>query len=293
MTTPNKAIVFAKEPKVEIDSEVSRRIRQHARAHSKTEVCGVLIGEDANGIIEIRASIEALNAAQAGTHVTFTQDAWEAIYRVKDELYPEDRIVGWYHSHPGFGVFLSEHDMFIQQNFFSSPGQVAWVYDPHTDEEGCFGWVSGEVHRLSSLSVMDRNGDGVERTPKHSNISHPDHGNSEDESSFETATRRRTATSSWIRWSRALLTHVSALLIGFTLSYFLFPRVLALMIDPTTGELIVRDGRALLPYLDQRITLPPSVEGAKQSLPAQPPSSPSPSSTTTVPAQPASPRSTH
>ena len=139
MNKPNnqkleKANVTSIEPKVEIDSEVTRRIRQHARAHSKTEVCGVLIGEDASGTIEIRASIEALNAAQAGTHVTFTQDAWEAIYRVKDELYPEERIVGWYHSHPGFGVFLSEHDMFIQQNFFSSPGQVAWVYDPHTDE---------------------------------------------------------------------------------------------------------------------------------------------------------------
>jgi proteasome lid subunit RPN8/RPN11 len=293
MTTPNKAIAIAKEPKVEIDSEVSRRIRQHARAHSKTEVCGILIGEDANGIIEIRASIEALNAAQAGTHVTFTQDAWEAIYRVKDELYPEDRIVGWYHSHPGFGVFLSEHDMFIQQNFFSSPGQVAWVYDPHSDEEGCFGWVCGEVHRLSSLSVIDRNGDGVERTPTYSKMSHPDPGDSEDESSFETPTRRRTVTSPWPRRSRALLTHVSALLIGFTLSYFLFPRVLALMIDPATGELIVRDGRALLPYLDQRIALPPNVEDPKQSLPAHPPPSASPSSTTTVPAQPASPRSTH
>lgn len=293
MTTPNKAIVSAKEPKVEIDSEVSRRIRQHARAHSKTEVCGVLIGEDANGIIEIRASIEALNAAQAGTHVTFAQDAWEAIYRVKDELYPQDRIVGWYHSHPGFGVFLSEHDMFIQQNFFSSPGQVAWVYDPHTDEEGCFGWVSGEVHRLSSLSLMDKNGDGVERTPKHSKIGHLDLGDSKDESSFETATRRRETTSSWIRWSRAFLTHISALRFGFTLAYFLFPRVLALMIDPATGELIGRDGRALLPYLDQRIVMPSSVEGPKQPLPAHPPPSAPPSSTTTVPAQPVNPRSTH
>jgi proteasome lid subunit RPN8/RPN11 len=291
MTTPNRAIVSAKEPKVEIDSEVSRRIRQHARAHSKTEVCGVLIGEDATGTIEIRASIEALNAAQAGTHVTFTQDAWEAIYRVKDELYPEDRIVGWYHSHPGFGVFLSEHDMFIQQNFFCSPGQVAWVYDPHTDEEGCFGWVSGEVHRLSSLSVMDRNGDGLERTPKHPSTNHSTPGDSEDESSFETAPPRHAATSPWIRRSRALLTHAFALLIGFTLAYFLFPRVLSLMIDPTTGELVVRDGRALLPYLDQRIALPPSVEEPKQSLPAHPPQSASPS--TTVPAQPTSPRSTH
>ena len=88
------------EPTVEIDSEVTRNIRQHARAHSKTEVCGVLIGEFENDTIDICASIEGLNAAQAGTHVTFTQDAWEAIYRVKDDLYPDQRIVGWYHSPP-------------------------------------------------------------------------------------------------------------------------------------------------------------------------------------------------
>ena len=132
----------------------------------KTEVCGVLIGETRDGVVEVCASIEALNAAQAGTHVTFTQDAWETIYKVKDESYPNQRIVGWYHSHPGFGVFLSEHDAFIHRNFFSSPDQVAWVYDPHTDEEGCFGWVDGAIHRISNLSIIDNNGDGVERTPK-------------------------------------------------------------------------------------------------------------------------------
>ena len=26
--------------------------------------------------------------------MTFTQDAWEAIYRIKDESFPEERIVG-------------------------------------------------------------------------------------------------------------------------------------------------------------------------------------------------------
>ena len=87
--------------KFQIDNEVTRCIRQHARAHMKTEVCGVLIGEQRGDVVEVQASIQALNAAQAGTHVTFTQDAWEEIYRVKDEKYPEHRIVGWYHSHPG------------------------------------------------------------------------------------------------------------------------------------------------------------------------------------------------
>jgi proteasome lid subunit RPN8/RPN11 len=278
--SPDNLALAGAEPIVKIDNEVTRRIRQHARAHLKTEVCGVLIGEDANGVIEISASIEALNASQAGTHVTFTQDAWEEIYRVKDEQYPEERIVGWYHSHPGFGVFLSEHDLFIQQNFFSSPGQVAWVYDPHTDEEGCFGWVSGEVHRLSSLSIVDKNGDGVERTPKSLRSASSD---DEEEISLENASPQISKNSTaWLRRTAVLCTHVSALLVGFMLAYFLFPRVLALIIDPVTGQVLVRDGRPFLDYLD-RGPLPP-MEPARSGQPSPTPATP--------PAQPSSPGST-
>ena len=146
------------QPQVAIDSEVVRTIRQHARSCNKTEVCGVLIGQDRDGRVQIAACIEGENADGAGAHVTFTQDTWEHIYAVKDKKYPEDRIVGWYHSHPGFGIFLSEHDTFIHKNFFSSPGQVAWVYDPHSDEEGCFGWTDGRIERLSRVAVLDRRG---------------------------------------------------------------------------------------------------------------------------------------
>ncbi len=112
-----------REPTLSIDSEVVRQIRQHARSSNKIEICGVLIGQDRDGSIEVEASIEGMNAEEAGAHVTFTQDTWEHIYKVKDREYPQHRIVGWYHSHPGFGVFLSEHDTFIHKNFFSSPGK--------------------------------------------------------------------------------------------------------------------------------------------------------------------------
>jgi proteasome lid subunit RPN8/RPN11 len=212
----------------EIDNEVTRCIRQHARSHMTTEVCGVLIGDKQNGVVEIRASIEASNAAQAGTHVTFTQDAWETIYRVKDESYPEQRIIGWYHSHPGFGVFLSEHDMFIQRNFFSSPDQVAWVYDPHTDEEGCFGWVDGHIHRISTFSIVDNNGDGVERTPKEMETA-----TAEDR---ESKPRPAGAPAVWVRWSTTALKYLSAMLLGFAIAYFLFPRIYLVAINPLTGE---------------------------------------------------------
>src|ERR1043166_5010119 len=140
-----------RQPRVSIEGEVVRQIRQHARSNSKTEVCGGLIGAENGSGVSISARIPGLNAAQAGTYVTFTQDTWEHIYKIKDKEYPEERIVGWYHSHPGFGVFLSEHDLFIQQNFFSNAQQVAWVYDPHTDEEGCFGWVNGNIEKLTAI----------------------------------------------------------------------------------------------------------------------------------------------
>jgi proteasome lid subunit RPN8/RPN11 len=142
----------AEKLKVLMEGEVARMIRQHGRSSMKAEVCGVLIGREEPGATFVDACIPGVNAAQGGAHVTFTQETWEHIYRIKDQKYPDDRIVGWYHSHPGFGVFLSEHDLFIQEHFFSSPQQIAWVYDPHTDEEGCFGWRAGKVEKLSDLS---------------------------------------------------------------------------------------------------------------------------------------------
>ena len=64
------------------------------------------------------------------------------------------------------GSFCLSTTCSFSATFFSSPDQVAWVYDPHTDEEGCFGWIDGDIHRISTFSIVDNNGDGVERTPK-------------------------------------------------------------------------------------------------------------------------------
>jgi len=271
--------------KLQIDSEVTRSIRQHARAHMKTEVCGVLIGEERDGIVEIQASIEASNAAQAGTHVTFTQDAWEEIYRVKDQTYPDHRIVGWYHSHPGFGVFLSEHDTFIHRNFFTSPNQVAWVYDPHTDEEGCFGWSNGEIERVAELSIVDRNGDGEERTPKERAHTESD----EDVVSTNTPppTSRKTPTP-WVAVLARATSYVLVAFLGFLVCFFLFPNFVGVVIDPRTLQPLSIDGHMVLFGRIQLDELKHAVSGDPKDAPLQP--VPLPQSTA-PPAQPAPPKS--
>ena len=227
------------QPRVAIDSDVVRQIRQHARSCNKTEVCGILIGDDANGSVSIEACIAGLNAAQAGTHVTFTQDTWEHIYKTKDAKYPDSRIVGWYHSHPGFGVFLSDHDTFIHKNFFSSPLQVAWVYDPHSDEEGCFGWAGSRIERLSQISVLDeKGGEGAGETGKPEPVGAADPGDEEEIVKAREETTEAEAPP-WLRITFTVMTYAIVLLIGFLVSQYLFPRILIWPFDGATGQPLI------------------------------------------------------
>lgn len=217
MSQPKKG---ASVPKVQIAAGVVRSIRQHARSSMKAEVCGVLIGSEEGGAVVASACIQGVNAAQGGAHVTFTQETWEHIYQIKDKDYPEERIVGWYHSHPAFGIFLSEHDLFIHQNFFSSPLQIAWVYDPASDEEGCFGWIGGKIERLTRITVRDGEGDrGAVGVAAYDEMAD---GEQEPEDwSLTIKQSDKAEDSTWMTWAGRILTHVLALTVGIGLALLL------------------------------------------------------------------------
>jgi proteasome lid subunit RPN8/RPN11 len=286
------------QPFVLIDSEVVRKIRQHARSVESTEICGVLIGRDKDQRIEVTASIEGENADQAGAHVTFTQDTWEHIYAVKDKKHPNDRIVGWYHSHPGFGIFLSEHDTFIHKNFFSSPGQVAWVFDPESDEEGCFGWVDGRIERLSRIAVQDRRGGEAAETvasresknealaqnqmPQHQMAPYQEEEHSSAPRAAEPlvrVVRDETVKAGDDSASlEDLVTKVffslSLLLLGGLISWYFLPRtvVVPVLIDPRNGNLVDPQTGDVVGQLKPRDTKQEGADAAK-AAPAPPPES--------------------
>jgi proteasome lid subunit RPN8/RPN11 len=232
-------------PPVVVSSEVARGIRQHARSNMKTEVCGVLIGGVKNGALHIDECIAGKDAAQAGTHVTFTQDTWEHIYKVKDADFPDERIVGWYHSHPGFGIFLSDHDTFIHRNFFSAPEQVAWVYDPHSDEEGFFGWAGERIERLALVTIADSRG-GEECSEHHGSqdsAAHDDDGKPQPDLPRQLPVTRKSA----LRWVVTLLTHLLAIALGLLIAWYIFPRVLVVPVDPQTGKPLIDLPAGIIP----------------------------------------------
>lgn len=145
---------------------VRERIYEHVFSSLDAEVGGVLIGRlRKDGSPRITAIIPALEAEGARSRVTFTHQAWATIHATLDRDHPGEEILGWYHSHPGFGIFLSEHDLFIHRNFFTRSEQVAIVVDPHAGSEGLFVWRDGEVVKAGEAATPwpRRRPDGVER----------------------------------------------------------------------------------------------------------------------------------
>ncbi|MBS1514421.1 MAG: hypothetical protein JSS63_05295 [Bacteroidetes bacterium] len=129
--------------KIFIDKNVLFGIEEYLRSDIQNELGGVLTGSvykdtDENLFIVISGSIIAENTNASLSRLTFTHETWEKINFNLEKNFPNKRILGWYHSHPGHSVFLSTYDVFIQDNFFNLPFMTAFVYDPVINDRGFF-----------------------------------------------------------------------------------------------------------------------------------------------------------
>lgn len=96
--------------------------------------------------VVVRHFHPALEALSSSASLTFTHETWAALTREIEANFPSESLIGWQHTHPGFGIFLSGYDLFIHKNFFAQPWQVALVVDPRRQEFGFFHWRGGEVN---------------------------------------------------------------------------------------------------------------------------------------------------
>lgn len=143
-----------------VPQSVLNAIHQHGRSSPEVEVCGVLVGnifhDGKAPYAYVEAAIAGNAAAGKATEVTFTADTWAQIQQEMDRKHAYSRVIGWYHTHPGFGIFLSPMDLFIHENFFGEPWQLAYVYDPKGGEDGLFAWRHGRPEREPYLVEPDR-----------------------------------------------------------------------------------------------------------------------------------------
>ncbi|TPX45624.1 hypothetical protein SeMB42_g01691 [Synchytrium endobioticum] len=123
---------------VHISSLALLKMLKHGRAGVPMEVMGLMLGEFVDDYT-VRV-IDVFAMPQSGTGVSV--EAVDPVFQTKmlDMLKQTGRpeqVVGWYHSHPGFGCWLSSVDVQTQQSFEQlHPRAVAVVVDPIQSVKG-------------------------------------------------------------------------------------------------------------------------------------------------------------
>ncbi len=145
-------------PDIRIDAVVHQEIARFASEDRYRECAGLLMGriftEADTRIIHISAMIPAMGAEGTRATVRIPLAAWSAMLRTRDTDYSELRILGWFHSHAGWGVFMSELDVFIHRHFFPHPNMIAYVVDPTTGRDGFFNWQDGKLSLRPSYGLV-------------------------------------------------------------------------------------------------------------------------------------------
>jgi proteasome lid subunit RPN8/RPN11 len=134
--------------RIAVFESVLEAIIDYSETDLRRELGGFLLGglsASDRRTIQVSDFLPAVDARSRATSLTFTHDTWATMTRSVRERFPDLSVVGWHHTHPGFGVFLSGYDLFIQRHFFSEPWQIALVVDPRRQELGFFQWRGDQV----------------------------------------------------------------------------------------------------------------------------------------------------
>jgi len=143
------------------------KIFQHATEISNIERFGILVGgvfsdaERAENWVEI---VDMLPAERVHANMASVEVSHEEIARLNAKV---DRIltdtgdiirkIGWYHTHPGHGIFMSGTDKTNQEYCYTADWQVALVVDPIQHHYGAFSGSDCYALTNGVLVISDRN----------------------------------------------------------------------------------------------------------------------------------------
>lgn len=146
-------------PRLVFREDVMLSLDQFAHLHSKGEQGGFLIGrkrelntaENYEVIVERFVPIPQRDDA---SRLVINQEHIRSVEQVLRRGDQSEEIVGWAHTHPGFGVFLSNFDKEQHLRFFPEPWQVAYVMDTRANERAVYRIVDEEFARLDGYYVL-------------------------------------------------------------------------------------------------------------------------------------------
>jgi proteasome lid subunit RPN8/RPN11 len=151
-------------------------IWQHVNSTLDSEYGGVLVGhpfktlDNSITFVVITGFIPQPTQNRGIAHFTVGPDEVASTRNVLDKRYSGLAIVGWYHSHPGHGVFLSEQDMTIVRSIYNLDWHIAMVLDPVNNKSGVFIGPAGIP--TQNMIMLSKEPDAIEAIALYNQLKH-------------------------------------------------------------------------------------------------------------------------
>jgi len=137
----------------DIDEFVKKEKRESMENETDVpEIGGFLLGQtsqNGKGIdVAIDKFVPISSEKQSVYTVEFGSSAWVELAEIQENN-PEMDLIGWFHTHPGHGLFLSRPDLKIHEVFFAKGHQIALEIDPLSEnmDTAFFSWKKeGEMN---------------------------------------------------------------------------------------------------------------------------------------------------
>lgn len=109
-----------------------------------SEGCSYLFVKSALQIDDMEVSLD---------HLAFTDKVWGQIYEEEKKYFPDQEIVGWFVSLPGFNMEISEGMLKTHLNHFAGNDKTLFVMEPGEREEAFFLYEGGRLTRQPGFYI--------------------------------------------------------------------------------------------------------------------------------------------
>lgn len=152
-----KGIIKPEDLHIFLTEAILREVIAWSNTDLGHELGGVFVGDlyswKGMPYLEIAGYVKAQDYEHTAASFTFTHDTWSAISRECEQRFNDKLRVGWHHTHPGYGIFLSGMDQFIHRNFFNLPWMFAMVVDPKQETLGFFQMRRNQIEHIGFFFV--------------------------------------------------------------------------------------------------------------------------------------------
>jgi len=138
--------------KIYLEDYVYTYLYKYAKFYRGEERAAALIGtfmEDSGQMCAvISGAVQIPPETKGETGELFLETHLEEIQKQMEKYFPDKELMGWMHTQPGYGIFLTTQDLLIQKKYFKEAFQTLMIIDPIEDMDAFFAWEREELRSV-------------------------------------------------------------------------------------------------------------------------------------------------